>query len=130
VFIGDLAEMVGLREHFGRETTKLRPLEPRRARPASTRAPGQPGGPRSLATELPGAVRPRALAFIDSFGRALQPHVSEHFARVVYVRRPDFDPAAVALERPDVVIHEVAERLLRWAFLRADEPVGGPPPER
>jgi alginate O-acetyltransferase complex protein AlgJ len=118
---GDLAEMVGLREYFAHEAIELRQREPRRARPSTTSVAGSPGRRPPFATELPAAA-PRALIFNDSFGLGLAPFLSEHFARAVYVTRHEFDPAAVVQERPDVVIQEVAERLLKWDLVPADLP--------
>jgi hypothetical protein len=55
--------------------------------------------------------------FHDSFGVRLIPFLSEHFARIVYSSGPadwrrNFDPQLVERERPQVVIQEIAERLL------------------
>jgi hypothetical protein len=55
--------------------------------------------------------------FHDSFGLSLQPFLSERFARIVYSSgsgdwRRNFDPGLVERERPQVVIQEIAERLL------------------
>jgi hypothetical protein len=54
----------------------------------------------------------RAVVFHDSFMRALHPFLSEHFVRVVYDWRRQPDVRLIETERPDVVIHEVAERFL------------------
>ena len=125
---GDLADMVGLREHFVHEATPLRPRDPPRARPSATSVGGSPGRRAPFASEHPDAARPRALVFLDSFGLSLAPYLSEHFGRAVYVARPGFDPVAVLQERPDVVIHEVVERLLKWNLQPSDLPATPPPP--
>ena len=50
--------------------------------------------------------------FRDSFANALIPFLSESFDRIVYVWQPDVHPQVVQIEKPDVVIHEIAERFL------------------
>jgi hypothetical protein len=117
----DLAEMVGLGDYFVHDAIELRPRAPRRARPAATSVAGWLGHA-PFATEVPDASGPRVLVFNDSFGLGLAPFLSEHFARAVYVTRHDFDASAVAQERPDVVIQEVVERLLKWDLVPAALP--------
>ena len=55
--------------------------------------------------------------FRDSFSTALVPLLSESFDRSVYVWDDKIDPEIVEREKPDIVVWEVAERLLD-AFTR------------
>ena len=58
---------------------------------------------------------PKALIFADSFMIAMRPYFAETFHRVVIVPHKGltFDPALIEKEKPDIVIYEVVERLLR-----------------
>jgi hypothetical protein len=65
------------------------------------------------AFETGDAALPRAVVVVDSFGGALAPYLSEHFARSVFLTRilpPDQRLAIIDRERPDVVIEEIVER--------------------
>jgi alginate O-acetyltransferase complex protein AlgJ len=80
------------------------------------------------ATEISDATLPRAVMFHDSFGESLQPFLSQHFSRIVYSSGPadwrrNCDPQLVERERPQLVIQEIAERLLAApaALLKAAE---------
>ena len=114
---GDLVAMLSLEGHLREPRLELRPLHARRARPAAVEIP-QPEAQRTVsATETGDPALPRAVMFHDSFGVSLEPFLSEHFARIVYSSvsgdwRRNFDPQLVERERPQVVIQEIAERLL------------------
>ena len=57
----------------------------------------------------------RLLVYRDSFANALIPLLSGHFGHVRYTRGNDpFDFGAVATERPDAVILEIAERNIKY----------------
>jgi len=58
---------------------------------------------------------PKALVFHDSYLMALNGFLSQNFREVRYVRAR-FDPSIVDLEKPDIVIEEVAERYLDQIF--------------
>lgn len=61
-----------------------------------------------MATEIPGSQLPTAVVFQDSMMECMQPLLSQHFRRIVYLQagRPSVVNAQVlAAERPDVVIH-------------------------
>ena len=114
---GDLVAMLSLEGRLGEPRLELRPLQARLARPAAVEVPQ--AGPQQIvsATETGDRFLPRAVMFHDSFGRRLQPFLSEHFARIVYSSGPsdwrrNFDPRLVERERPQVVIQEIVERLL------------------
>jgi hypothetical protein len=72
---------------------------------------------------------PRAVVLHDSFAFYLMPFLSEHFSRVVYLRRPGtrafrdgrersepYLTTLIDFERPDVVIDQVVERNLIWSY--------------
>ncbi len=106
---GDLARMLALEDLYRETRVALVPREPRRAREARhTLRVGRGVG----VFETGDARLPRALVFHDSFADRLRPFLSEHFERVTYVLQREFSPALVEAERPDVVIHEMAERML------------------
>jgi hypothetical protein len=110
-FDGDLIRMLGLPEGYTRDCNiYLQPHEPRRARPALVSQRGS--NPPLTAFECAELGQPRAVMFHDSFAPMLAPFLSEHFQRIVYVPSFDFDAGLVQHERPDVVIHELAERML------------------
>ena len=54
---------------------------------------------------------PRAVVFHDSFvPYQLEPLLSEHFQRVVYLWQNEFDVGAIDQERPELVIEEKVDR--------------------
>jgi hypothetical protein len=84
---------------------------------------------RVTVSEVAGGGLPRAVVLHDSYAYDLMPFLSEHFSRVVYLRRPGtrafldgrersepYLQALIDFERPDVVIDQVVERNLIWAF--------------
>ena len=122
---GDLATMMGLEGRLREERIELAPVAPA----AHTGDPGPlirlPDGwrPLPVVKERPGDGLPRAVVFRDSFAISLIPLLSEHFSRVSYLWEWRFDVPAIELEQPDVVILEIAERLL----MRTDTfPPNGP----
>ena len=68
----------------------------------------------SLVTECDSINLPRAVIFRDSFFSELQPFVSEHFRRAVFLWQPNFDGKIVEREPCEIVIQEMAERSLIW----------------
>jgi len=52
---------------------------------------------------------PKVLVFRDSFWKELIPLMSPHFSNALYVWDPMFDIDLIKEERPDIVIHEIAE---------------------
>jgi hypothetical protein len=109
----DLAHVFGLPDVLTDQFEELRPRIPRRARQVLAVAK-VPDRWRRLVMERDdvGSGALRAVVFHDSFMRALHPFLSEHFVRVVYDWRRQPDVRLIETERPDVVIHEVAERFL------------------
>ena len=65
-----------------------------------------------LALGVPGATLPRAVVFRDSFSNALIPYLSENFRRVLWVWTRDVGGKPIEREQPDIVIQEIAGRLL------------------
>lgn len=82
--------------------------------PHPPRKPFIPVGERDhpkIVTERSNPQLPRGIIFCDSFTEALMPFLSEQFQRLVYVRRENFDTKLIEEEQPDVVIHQILERL-------------------
>jgi len=109
-----LTSMVGLSDIYREEILQLRKVEPRseilmEKKQQYARFEREQ---RPLAHGVPGARLPRAVVFRDSFANALIPYLSENFRRVLYVWTRDVVPRYVERERPDVVIQEIAGRLL------------------
>jgi len=101
----DLARMLGLRSRLPEEELTLMPREPRLARVVEP-VDGRTGSEVArVVTERAGAL-PRAVVFRDSFMTAMMPFLSEHFSRAVYLWQPNFDPAVIEAEHPDIVIQE------------------------
>ena len=65
-----------------------------------------------LALGVPSGGLPRAVVFRDSFSNALIPYLSENFRRVLFVWTRDVEAKYVLREKPDIVIQEIAGRLL------------------
>ncbi len=116
---GDLAQMLGVANQIAGEDLMLTPRLPRQAREVHTtdRIPNLPSwAQRSLVMEHPDRRLPRAVMFRDSFAVNLVPFLSEHFARVHYLWKYDFDFQTVEREKPDVVLQEFVERVLQLEF--------------
>jgi alginate O-acetyltransferase complex protein AlgJ len=114
---GDLVAMLSLQGRLHEPRLELRPRGGRLARPVAIHLPDLEAQQIVSGTETGDATLPRAVMFHDSFGLSLQPFLSERFARIVYSSgsgdwRRNFDPGLVERERPQVVIQEIAERLL------------------
>ncbi len=109
---GDLAGMLSLSDCL--REARPHPVPRRSPRARRVRAWMESAAVRVAVWETPGAGRPSALVFCDSFADRLAPFLAEHFRRAVFVtgNRSRFDPLRVAIERPDVVIVEMAERYL------------------
>ncbi len=63
---------------------------------------------------------PSAIVYHDSFGTALRGSLPCAFSRASFLRKPDFPTDRIERDRPDVVIHVVAERFLMrpaWPIL-------------
>ena len=101
----DLARMLGLRSGLPEEALTLVPREPRLARVLEPADGGIGSQVARVVTERAGAL-PRAVLFRDSFMTAMMPFLSEHFSRAVYLWQPNFDPAVIESEHPDIVIQE------------------------
>jgi hypothetical protein len=118
-----LARIVGLSEAYPERSFDLLVAEPRAEAPRKQRAAREDRARRQLPFALgTGDERlPKAVMFRDSFANALVPYLSESFSRIVYVWDRNVNPQVVEVERPDVVIQEIAERFLGIAPLGIDE---------
>jgi hypothetical protein len=108
----DLAAVLGLAGAIGEVDLTLVPRTPRRARVVEPEHPNRYGEDARIVTVRDDATLPRAVVFRDSFGSALVPFLSEHFARTVFLWQANLDPEVVEAERPRVVIQEWAGRRL------------------
>ena len=106
----DLAGMLGLTEVLSEEDLVLVPRHPT-ARILEPLHPNRRLTHGRIVTDAPNRG-PRALVFMDSFGPALVPLLSEEFSRVVYLWQDNIDPQVVEQERPQVVIQEWVGRAL------------------
>ena len=106
----DLAGMLGLTEVLSEEDLLLVPRHPT-ARILEPLHPNRRLTHGRIVTDAPNRG-PRALVFMDSFGPALVPFLSEEFSRVVYLWQDNIDPQVVEQERPQVVIQEWVGRAL------------------
>ena len=107
----DLAGMLGLTEVLSEEDLVLVPTRPATARILEPQNPNQRLTHARIVTEAPNRG-PRAVVFMDSFGPALVPFLSEEFSRVVYLWQDNVDLQVVQQEGPQVVIHEWVGRAL------------------
>lgn len=121
---GDIAQMLGLADAYEADVVELQPLEPEPFEWHTTGLhpvllpEGSEEGERAFGIErrVPlAAVRaredlPTLVMFRDSFGTALLPYMARDYRRAVFYWQYRIDPAVVSLERPDVVVQEVAER--------------------
>lgn len=121
----DLAAMMGLKRVLGEEQLLLVPKWKRQYVVREPRGNIVEAGEPRIVTEIPGSTLPKAVVFRDSFTSAMAPYLSEHFSRVVYLWRNDFDAEAVAKERPDVVLQEIVSRHVQW-FVPTPEMIPDP----
>jgi alginate O-acetyltransferase complex protein AlgJ len=109
-----LARIVGLSRAYPEHSFDLVVAEPRAGVPKGRRKAWEDRVQRQLPFALGTGddQLPMAVLFRDSFADALVPFLSESFARIVYVWNRDMDPRVVEVERPQIVIQEIAERFL------------------
>jgi alginate O-acetyltransferase complex protein AlgJ len=112
---GDLSALLALREELPeRDVVLLRPSNPA-AREVDPRVPLPEGaGPERIphATEIDDPAKPKAVLLGDSFMNGLRPFLAEHFRRSLFLNTQEFPTDVIEREHPDVVIHEMLERLL------------------
>ena len=109
-----LAVTVSMENQYPESVVSLTPIAPqakeRIADETQPRNPRRVLKPRVFETADP--LQPRAIVFRDSFANALIPYLAEDFSRSVFIWDRDVDPEAVLMEKPDVVIQEIAGRFL------------------
>jgi alginate O-acetyltransferase complex protein AlgJ len=122
-FTGDLAKMLNLGEQLAEGRVLLTPVPQR-----SGKIPFPLDGksvPTWLAppeaTRVKGSKLPRALVYHDSFMYQMMPFLSEHFETAIYIRDTHVTLHTVKDYRPDIVIHECVERLLRQLIGLTDD---------
>jgi alginate O-acetyltransferase complex protein AlgJ len=103
---GDLAGLIHLKDEINEPFTALKARFEKPSRGLKNPPAGQ------MITVMPDPKLPTAVIFRDSFFNGLQPFISEHFSRVVYVSDFIVNFDLIAEENPQIVILEVAERYL------------------
>lgn len=118
---GDLAGMLSLSNLITENRPSFMPVKPYQARPVYI-------GYSAAKTWKPSVLEtnndslPRAVFMHDSFGGSLQPFLSEHFKRIVYLLKAGskfsmrFETDEIKQENPDIVIEEFVERSLYIYF--------------
>jgi hypothetical protein len=119
--------LTGVVDHYQEPVVELLPRTPRSAVTVEqSRPPAGTGGygyGSRLVRETAQPELPSAVVFHDSFvPNGLEPLLSEHFRRVVYLWQNEFDVWTIARESPDLVIEEKAERF--FSTFRPSNPAG------
>jgi len=113
---GDLAGLLALRDILHEEATYLVARSHSRAKQSATGIDQALVAPNALqqpsATEVDDRTLPRVVLFMDSFGNALLPYLSNTFSRLLILRQYSIDWAIVEKESPDIVIQVIVERQL------------------
>lgn len=111
---GDLARMLSLQDRLVEHRVKLVPKFVPMARDVAN-SPADPFAAQysMIVKENDDQYLPKAVVFHDSFTIALVPYLAESFGRLVFVRTSDFLPELIEREKPDLVIIQYAERLLK-----------------
>ncbi len=109
-----LTSMIGVSDVYREEILQLVQVDPHSQILMDKRRPYKilEREQKPLAHGVPGAALPRGVVFRDSFANALIPYLSENFRRVLYVWARDVEARFVEREQPDIVIQEIAGRLL------------------
>ena len=131
---GDIAQMLALPDLLREEYLELEPLTPRQARIAEWIPEGSPPPPASFSMQSRDDAKPSAVVYHDSFMFAsLYPFLAEHFSETWFHWNHYYGPGlqvsvgdgvplwntrrlagAGTGPKPDIVIHEFAERSLLY----------------
>jgi alginate O-acetyltransferase complex protein AlgJ len=112
-FAGDLGQMMDLRRVMSEEMVVVEPTRPRRADPRKIGDEALP----NVISEIDDPALPRAVVFRDSFTEDLLPYIAEHFRRALYIwGRQGVELAPIVEEKPDLVLHVLADRILGRGF--------------
>ena len=110
---GDLAGMLGLKDRFKEEFYLLKLKGGSKVKRLPVAYPAKISK-FTDSWEAPDRTLPRAVVFHDSFFNFVKLFISEHFSRMVCFQsynRVDF--SLVSIEKPDVLIYEMAESFLQ-----------------
>lgn len=66
----------------------------------------------TILTINPDTTKPKTLMFKDSFGNGMVQFISEESSTAIYVWTHVFDWAIIEQEKPNIVIHEISEKLI------------------
>jgi len=111
----DLASMLGIKRRYTEQVVRYAPTPGLMAKKAEwsdlmKQKTWRPGlAPEVYVTD--DVSLPRAVVIHDSFGVQAKPFLSTNFSRTVYLWQ-QFHPDVIADEKPDLVIHEVVQRVL------------------
>ncbi len=109
---GDLANMLGLKDRYTEKIYLLTPKTGWKCKITPMTYPA-PFSRFTEAFDTVGGQGPKALVFHDSFYNFLKPFVAEHLGRMAcFQSYGRFDAAVVEIEKPDIVIFEIAEHFL------------------
>ncbi len=116
--MGDISTNM-IKSNFTEDTFEMVPLFSRKVFTQSWRS--HPSDNRfNLITANPDSTLPKLVMFEDSFSEALIPYLADHFSRGVYLWAYPSDESFYDIEKPDVVIIEITERLLAGLKLIPD----------
>lgn len=109
---GDLANMLGLKDMFTEDAYSFALKGGSKVKWLPVEYPA-PFSRFTQALVNPDRTKPRAVVFHDSFFNFLKPFMAEHFSRMAcFQSYGRFDGNVIDIEKPDVVIFEIAEHFL------------------
>ncbi|MDJ1482163.1 hypothetical protein QNI16_16790 [Cytophagaceae bacterium YF14B1] len=121
-FSGDLSMMLNLETDFNETVQELYPGFPLKAVDAKRNLPipsdytwDKTQYLLSRCTE--NLNLPKAVIYRDSFSGSLIPYFSENFSESLFIWEKKIRKEVIEQEKPDIVIHEIVERLVDDAFL-------------
>jgi len=101
---GDLASSLLLQDIYKKREIEFEPLFPLKKEEATYY--------RGLINGTQFAVEGKKLKLVmfhDSYGVNINPFISNHFAKSVFIWDHNFDSELIEIEKPDLVIHEISE---------------------
>jgi alginate O-acetyltransferase complex protein AlgJ len=109
---GDLANMLGLKDMFSEDAYAFIRKSGSSVKSLPVNYPA-PFSRFTQALESPDRTKPKAVVFHDSFFNFLKPFMAEHFSRMAcFQSYGRFDRTVIDIEKPDIVIFEIAEHFL------------------
>lgn len=112
---GDLTGMIAMQDQLKEDRIVLRlksPLDVVKSLLTYTVKSRKAVGDDVAFATLHDAQLPRLVMMRDSFATALQPYLSYHFSRAVYIWDPKLRTDIIQEEKPNIVIYELVERYM------------------